>query len=507
MKIKSTQLAAGQFALKHIFLSFLVGLCILLAVSHSSMAATLNVAANDAQLQYRGRVNFATPTSPIFYWAGSEVAIAFQGTDLSATLVSATTGYMTVIIDNSGPSIITVSSQSNSYTLAGGLSDGAHTIRLIRNNDHQVSSHTLNGFVIAGASPAVLALPATPARRIEFYGDSITTGMGALNPNADSLMVNEDNYYAYGAVTARTFDADYTCVSRSGIGIVKGYGTETMPQVYHRLDPLNPNSLWNFSLWTPDVVVVDLGQNDYWLIARPKQMTMVNAYKNFFSALRQKYPNALIIGTLGCMNAVSPGSPFPGYVTSAVAAMNDPKIISHIFAYTATAHHPSIAQQQGMANELAPIITQKLGWTVAPDPNAIPTGTYNIINNYTGKALRPYQDGLADDVNIVQYTYDNTSAGQQWQITDLGNGYYSIINVHTGKALRPFNASLASLANIVQFVYDSTWQSEQWQLIPNGAYYGIRNRYSNLWRFAQPPPEWGTMCKSCRNPTTCHGAV
>lgn len=107
--------------------------------------------------------------------------------------------------------------------------------------------------------------------------------------------------------------------------------------------------------------------------------------------------------------------------------------------------------------------------------------TCKIVNNYTSKALRPYNAGTGDNTNIVQDTYHATWTSQQWQVASQGNGYYAIVNNYTGKSLRPLDASTASGASIVQYTYNSSWQSEQWQLIPNGAgYYGIENRYSGL---------------------------
>ncbi len=117
---------------------------------------------------------------------------------------------------------------------------------------------------------------------------------------------------------------------------------------------------------------------------------------------------------------------------------------------------------------------------VSSTPPAI-TSPAKIINSHTSKALRPYNSGTGDNVNIIQYTYNDTWTSERWTITDLGNGYHSIRNVYTGKALRPLNSSTSSGANIVQYAYDSSWLSEQWELIPEGGgYYGIRNRYSGL---------------------------
>ena len=39
-----------------------------------------------------------------------------------------------------------------------------------------------------------------------------------------------------------------------------------MPEIYDRLVPTDSTSKWDFSLYRPDIVVVNLFQNDSWLV-------------------------------------------------------------------------------------------------------------------------------------------------------------------------------------------------------------------------------------------------
>jgi hypothetical protein len=41
-----------------------------------------------------------------------------------------------------------------------------------------------------------------------------------------------------------------------------------MPEMYDRADPTDSTSKWDFSKYTPDVVVINLFQNDSWLARR-----------------------------------------------------------------------------------------------------------------------------------------------------------------------------------------------------------------------------------------------
>ncbi|MEM1058679.1 MAG: RICIN domain-containing protein [Verrucomicrobiota bacterium] len=107
---------------------------------------------------------------------------------------------------------------------------------------------------------------------------------------------------------------------------------------------------------------------------------------------------------------------------------------------------------------------------------AIPA-TAKIVNSYTGKALRPLNDGTGNNVNIVQYAYSG-SHDQDWEVNDLGTGYHTIVNVDNGKALRPYNGGTLIGDDIVQYT-DYEWQSQQFELIDvGGGLYRIKNRHS-----------------------------
>ena len=146
--------------------------------------------------------------------------------------------------------------------------------------------------------------------------------------------------------------------------------------MYDRLAPADSNSKWDFSEFTPQIVVVNLLQNDSWLvnmqnhkefIARfgttpPGDTQIINAYKNFITTLRGKYPHAAIVCTLGCMDATKEGSPWPGYIEKAAAELKDPNVYTCIFPYINTKAHPKIKEQQAMADTLIHFIDGHIKW-------------------------------------------------------------------------------------------------------------------------------------------------
>lgn len=164
-----------------------------------------------------------------------------------------------------------------------------------------------------------------PARdlKIEFIGDSITCGYGVddLVKEHHFKTSTEDNTKTYAYKTAAALDADYSMVSLSGWGIISGYsgdGTKNknsaLPPQYSKLGyswgstiaSVRPQTReWDFSLFQPDFVVVNLGTNDasYTKGDQKKINEYKDGYVDFLKDIREKNPSAKIICALGIMGA------------------------------------------------------------------------------------------------------------------------------------------------------------------------------------------------------------
>ena len=214
--------------------------------------------------------------------------------------------------------------------------------------------------------------PARLERKILFYGDSITCGMGneARDTSGDDNMAEENNFLAYGAIASRLLGAEYMCIAKSGIGIMISWFDMVMSQYYYRLDPDNPESRWDYSKFTPEVVVINLFQNDSWLYTNlkpvPSAAEITNAYVNFVREIRFRHPKAFIVCTLGSMDATRTGSPWPGYITRAVETLRDAdkdtNLTTFFFPYENWSKHPRIRHHQEMGKKLAAFVSDKMGW-------------------------------------------------------------------------------------------------------------------------------------------------
>ncbi|WP_342644573.1 SGNH/GDSL hydrolase family protein [Mucilaginibacter sp. CSA2-8R] len=344
-----------------------------------SCSAQLAVKPGDAKIAYMGRVKKGADSSS-FYWPGSSATVNFMGTGVKASMRSLREqGYYYAIVDGDAAKALKFGADSSrkEFVLASHLPAGKHTLQLFKLSNN-TSEDVFYGFSIDGDAK-LLAPAKLPKRKIEFYGNSITAGHGVDVPTGQKESGAPEyfnNYYTYAALTARHYQAQYSCIARSGIGVMVSWFPEIMPEIYNRLDPMDANSLWDFNKYTPDVVVINLFQNDYWLInnpnheqfkrrfgtAKPTEEFIINAYQNLVSSIRAKYPKAQIICALGNMNATEPGSKFPGYIEQAVARLKDNNIHTCFFPYKNTGGHPNKTEQQRMADQLINFIDKTVKW-------------------------------------------------------------------------------------------------------------------------------------------------
>ena len=334
------------------------------------------ISATDKHISYEGRIAYTSEAAELM-WPGTSVTIKFKGTGISGEFKDQdTSNYYNVIIDNDSMYTLQLDTSKKLVSLASGLPYGKHTLELFKRTEWDKGKTWFYGFE-TNAKTKLLKRPKLPKRKIEFFGNSISCGYAINDMMHDSgLGYYENNYDAYPAITARHYNAQYHCTAKSGIGVMVSWFPLIMPEMYDRLDPTDSTSKWDFSKFTPDVVVINLFQNDSWIVNMPDneqfkkrfgakppdENHIVNAYKNFVQTIRSTYPKAQIICMLGSMDITKKGSPWPGYVEKAVAELKDPKIFTYIAPYKNTPGHPKVKEQKELADGLINFITSHIKW-------------------------------------------------------------------------------------------------------------------------------------------------
>ncbi len=330
----------------------------------------------DKCITYMGRVQVDSSAS-LIYWSGSSVKIRFTGNGISALLKDEKgQNYFYVIVDGKITGKVKPDTIQKLLPLAQNLRQGIHEVALVKLTEEAMGKTWLYNFTLNINSRA---LPPTPlsSRKIEFYGNSITSGYSLEDTAGDSRdPVYFNNYLTYASLTARHYKAQYHCISKSGIGLMLSWFPVIMPELYDRLDPADAASKWDFNSYQPVIVVVDLLQNDSWLVKKtthpqyiarfgttpPSDSFIIDSYKRFIRQLIALRPNATIICTLGSMDATKEGSPWMGYVSKAVSELADPKVLVHFFPYNNTGKHPKKADHAAMAKSLISFIDKKIKW-------------------------------------------------------------------------------------------------------------------------------------------------
>ncbi len=328
-------------------------------------------------IQYIGRVNFKNPEAPSFNYPGVQIQAVFEGTSLKM-YAKPMSGYFMVTIDNTTPFKVSFNSPTDSIvTLAAALSDTTHTVNIMNVIEAFHRQPEFKGFLL-DKGKTLVAPPAMPQRKIEFIGNSITCGYGIESiDSADPFTEETENhYYTYAAITARNLNAQHYAIARSGIGIYRNFNgpsegsRDCMPAMYNQTLFNDSTEIWDFSRYTPDVVCINLGTND---TSTPGYDVdrLYNAYANFLKTIRHNYPQAKIVLLTGSMlngESLSVVKKTLDKLTEALHKAGDREVYrfdmtpqTGDLGYGAS-WHPSLLQQQRMADELTPYLRNLMGW-------------------------------------------------------------------------------------------------------------------------------------------------
>lgn len=252
--------------------------------------------ADHPYFQYTGRIDFQDAKSPRMWVAGAYIKAKFEGSFCQIVVDDqlqwgSDHNYLEVSIDGNEPLRIKLDTIHNIVTLPM-LKKGEHTIIVSKGTEALIGYIVFKGL----RCRKLLQLPPKPGLKIEFFGDSITSGMGSFTttlPCGKGQWFDQHSaWYSYASITARSLNAEYHLTSESGIGLMHSCCDKpfTMPQVFDKMDITHDTIVWDFNRFQPEVVVINLGQNDG--VQDSAQFT--KAYIDFIRKLSVVYPKAKI---------------------------------------------------------------------------------------------------------------------------------------------------------------------------------------------------------------------
>lgn len=338
------------------------------------------IAPNHKELKFTGRIDFNDPLAPCFIYAGSSLRFRFHGCALKVILKnhhSYYDNYIGFVIDGSLQGKVKLENHSEPvpYLIADHLDNKEHEITIFKRQD---ASHyfSILGLLLP-KDAMMLSTPATPLRRMECFGDSVSAGelseaveyVGKPDPIHNGEYSN--SWYSYASITARRLGASLHNNSQGGIALFDGTGYFHGPEyvglvtTYDKLcynSMIGPYRSWDFSLYTPHVVILAIGQNDshpdnYMGHDEVKSLNWKLNYKALVSQLRLHYPNALIIlQTTILEHSVE----WDNAIDSVTRELNDAKIVHFLYSNNGcgTPGHIRIPEAEQMADELTLFIRQ-----------------------------------------------------------------------------------------------------------------------------------------------------
>ena len=348
-----------------------------LTIASESGTTQHRIEADRHNFKYSGRVDWENARAPAFGFPGTAVEFKFTGTSLKLELSEDnwnSGNYIDVYLDDDpNPKTIELKpggEQPIVYNIAEGLEDKVHHAVVVKRNDYITGEFEFHGIIIDGE---LLPPPSDSKRKIEVYGDSISAAAtveyqetGGLDPQGNNYHLS-NAYYSYGSMLARDYDAELSLVAQSGASLMDGFGFwhngTGAEAFYDKLKPLKDSASWDFQQYTPDLVIIALGQNDSATIRIGREVSAEswkNHYKQLITNLRVQYPDSYFVGMFPNMYH---DRAWDNYLTEAFAEYraehNDDRVFSLIHEQV-TPGHPRISEQRQMADTLKEFIDTTL---------------------------------------------------------------------------------------------------------------------------------------------------
>jgi lysophospholipase L1-like esterase len=244
-----------------------------------------------------GRHAHVAPGRVRYGWPGTGLRVRFHGTALWL-LMDDHARFHDVRVDGQEPERLDTRPGPRRYAVVKGLPEGEHTVVVRRRTEGHLGPTDVLDVEVDGR---LLPAPA-PTLRMEVVGDSITTGYGneGISRYCTFTPRTENHLRSYAALAAAAVGAELSAIAWSGKGVTRNYGGELgepLPAIYGRSVPTEPGSRWVDEM-PADVVLVNLGTNDFSTEADPTAQEFVAAYAALLEVVRARHPHAPILCTV-----------------------------------------------------------------------------------------------------------------------------------------------------------------------------------------------------------------
>ncbi|WP_437922135.1 SGNH/GDSL hydrolase family protein [Sphingobacterium sp. LRF_L2] len=342
----------------------------------SQVRQSKDLPANTSGIAYVGRTVVNDLGEVTFDWVGSYFEFTLKGQSMSIRASDKGESHFNVFVDGLFYKTFAVSSRDTLIDIVSNLEDDKqHLVRVQKRSEGEFGCTTIHHFTLGDKTKLDIPSP-RPGRFIEFIGDSFTVGYGADGTDRDQpFSVSTENAdKTYACILARYFQTDYALIAHSGRGAARNYGDSLTTSRYTMKDAMlnslnsDTTSRYGFDQYIPDLVVINLGSNDFSTAPVPSQKEFQQAYLRIIRQLRRAYGAEVKILCVVSRLEV----PVGGYIADIVGKLDDNNLY-----YTASlrgvmnndsdmgaAWHPGVRGHQKMATFLVPYIATVMDWSM-----------------------------------------------------------------------------------------------------------------------------------------------
>lgn len=396
-------------------------------------------AANNQLIHYMGRVDFDQENNVLLSWSGSSIHVKFKGTKISAILSGANSKVAFYVDGIKQTMLYKIKSNKDTILISNNLADIEHEVIIRRASLVDLPLITFYGILIDGE----LVEPEKKKIRLEYFGDSVSEGYAAATPDGVGRDDRnyDDNTSAYTCLLSEMLGAEYNNISIGGIAVCEGAGTVKlgMETRFDKLYPFSSNKLWDFSRYKPDLCIMALGVNEYYISGGIPWDEWRLRYKQIVLKLRAEYGDNTIF-LFAAAPMISSRSESVLNIKQLVTELKSLGINASYYIYSFLSYngHLIASEHQRAANELYNYInSNKL---VSHLKSEIMQNTKNVyFDKATHKLFITGSDKIIDSVQI--YTSNGVlakssiskNANAELDMSGFINGiYFAKINYSNG---------------------------------------------------------------------------
>ncbi|MFW5775232.1 MAG: GDSL-type esterase/lipase family protein [Chitinivibrionales bacterium] len=328
---------------------------------------------SDTLIRYTGRVYHADRFTTLFDWPAIKISAAFTGTSCHV-LIDGDGDAFDVYLDGELLQPLRLSPDDSLYTVASGLPDTLHRLTLVKRFASWGKKVAFRGLMI-DKFRSLVALPPPPPMRIELIGGSILSGFGNQSCciQCESITDSSNSDLSFGAFLAEKLDAAYTMIAVSGTGVVREWASPfrsvaaPFTTFYPRTLRSQQSPVWDFSQWTPHLVVINMGGNDFSTFPHPTKAHFIAVYTSFIRSIQHHYPDCRIV----CVTSTK--QPLQAYVRECVRQLREESQTVAFFAYPHIPFsqrgcdwHPNVEAHRHIADQLHHFLAENHPEFIAP---------------------------------------------------------------------------------------------------------------------------------------------